>query len=67
MLQRYLGAASPVVGRRADEVLHRPRQRLGPPWTKDHRAALAATILGRSRLPHGSTEPNGDREKALRD
>ena len=30
---------------RADEVLHGPRATLGPPWAKDHRIALAATIL----------------------
>ena len=34
-----------VLGDRADEVLHGPRGRLGPPWTKDHRVALAATIV----------------------
>ena len=39
--------ASAVLGKHADEVLHRPRERLGPPWTKDHRTALAATILTR--------------------
>ena len=27
-------------------VLYRERERLGPPWTKDHRIALAATIVG---------------------
>ncbi len=27
------------------DVLQRPRARLGPPWTKDHRVALAATIV----------------------
>jgi hypothetical protein len=32
------------LGTRADDVLHGPRTRLGPPWTKDHRTALAATI-----------------------
>jgi hypothetical protein len=37
--------ASTILGRRADEVLRGPRHRLGPPWTKEHRAALAATIL----------------------
>jgi hypothetical protein len=37
--------ASALLGRQADEVLHCPRERLGPPWTKDHRIALAATIL----------------------
>jgi hypothetical protein len=30
---------------RADEILRGPRRRLGPPWTKDHRVALAATIV----------------------
>jgi hypothetical protein len=37
--------AATILGARADEVLHGPRTRLGPPWTKDHRIALAATIL----------------------
>jgi hypothetical protein len=32
------------LGERADDVLQGPRTRLGPPWTKDHRTALAATI-----------------------
>ena len=30
---------------RADEILLGPRAALGPPWAKDHRMALAATIL----------------------
>lgn len=30
---------------RAHEVLQGPRATLGPPWTKDHRIALAATIV----------------------
>jgi hypothetical protein len=33
------------LGARADEVLHGPRKTLGPPWAKDHRTALAATIV----------------------
>jgi hypothetical protein len=33
------------LGERADEVLRRPREILGPPWSKDHRTALAATIM----------------------
>lgn len=37
--------AAAILGDRADEVLHGPRATLGPPWTKDHRMALAATIL----------------------
>jgi hypothetical protein len=37
--------AAGVLGRRATEVLHGPRTTLGPPWTKDHRMALAATIM----------------------
>ena len=37
--------AAEVLGHRADDVLHGPRARLGPPWAKDHRVALAATVL----------------------
>jgi hypothetical protein len=37
--------AAGVLGERADEVLQGPRTALGPPWTKDHRMALAATVL----------------------
>ncbi len=40
-----VGQAVRILGERADEVLHGPRARLGPPWTKDHRIALAATIV----------------------
>jgi hypothetical protein len=34
-----------TLGERADEVLFGPRAALGPPWAKDHRMALAATVL----------------------
>ena len=37
--------AAGILGERADEVLRGPRARLGPPWSKDHRMALAATVL----------------------
>ncbi len=37
--------ASAILGGRAHEVLRGPRERLGAPWTKDHRMALAATVL----------------------
>ena len=40
-----LGQATDVLGARADEVIDGPRARLGPPWTKDHRVALAAAIV----------------------
>jgi hypothetical protein len=33
------------LGARADAVLHGPRTALGPPWAKDHRMALAATVV----------------------
>jgi hypothetical protein len=45
-----VGQAIGVLGTRADEVLHGPRATLGPPWTKDHRTALAAAIVAGSRL-----------------
>jgi hypothetical protein len=41
----YEAQAAGVLGERADEVLRRPRATLGPPWTKDHRVALAATVV----------------------
>ena len=34
-----------ILGPRAKEILHGPRSALGPPWSKDHRVALAATIV----------------------
>ncbi len=38
-------AAARILGERAGEVLRGPRATLGPPWSKDHRMALAATIV----------------------
>jgi hypothetical protein len=51
--------AASILGERADDVLHGPRAVLGPPWAKDHRMALAGTVvagaaLGRSRAPAAS-------------
>jgi len=40
-----VGQAVSLLGDRADEVLQGPRATIGPPWTKDHRIALAATIV----------------------
>ena len=37
--------AASHLAERADEVLFSPRDTMGPPWTKDHRMALAATVL----------------------
>ena len=37
--------AARILGARAAAVLRGPRATLGPPWTKDHRTALAATIV----------------------
>ncbi|HVT42421.1 MAG TPA: hypothetical protein VHD39_05510 [Acidimicrobiales bacterium] len=43
-----------VLGARAEELLHGPRARLGPPWTKDHRMALAATVVAAAALEGSS-------------
>jgi hypothetical protein len=43
-----VGQAAGVLAERADEVLRGPRASLGPPWTKDHRVALAATVVAGS-------------------
>jgi hypothetical protein len=40
-----IGQAAAVLGARTDAVLDGPRAVLGPPWTKDHRMALAATVI----------------------
>jgi hypothetical protein len=40
-----LGQAVSILADGAEEVLDGPRTRLGPPWTKDHRVALAATVV----------------------
>lgn len=37
--------ATRILAERAEAVLHGPRETLGPPWAKDHRMALAATVL----------------------
>jgi hypothetical protein len=39
------GQAARLLAERADDILLGPRDRLGPPWTKDHRTALAATVV----------------------
>ena len=52
------GQAVLVLGERADQVLRGPRAALGPPWAKDHRMALAATIMaGRALRPLVSVDP----------
>lgn len=43
--KHVVGQAVGLLAERADEVLHGPRARIGPPWGKDHRTALAATIV----------------------
>jgi hypothetical protein len=40
--------AATILAQQADEVLRGPRRRLGPPWTKDHRTALAAIVVGKA-------------------
>ena len=37
--------AARLLGSRADEVLHGPPAKIGPPWARDHRIALAAAIV----------------------
>jgi hypothetical protein len=44
--KEVVGQAVSMLGERADEVLQGPRATMGPPWTKDHRVAVAATIVG---------------------
>ena len=55
--KRVEARAARILGARADEVLQGPRTTLGPPWSKDHRTALAATIVANSPPGHGSDLP----------
>jgi hypothetical protein len=48
--------AARVLGKRAEDVLYGPRAALGPPWSKDHRIALAATVL--SSVEDGAAGPS---------
>ncbi|HEX6310697.1 MAG TPA: hypothetical protein VF152_03650 [Acidimicrobiia bacterium] len=43
--KEVIGQAVGLLAERADEVLQGPRATMGPPWAKDHRMALAATIV----------------------
>jgi hypothetical protein len=40
-----VGQAASLLAGRAEQILQGPRATLGPPWTKDHRVALAATVV----------------------
>jgi hypothetical protein len=40
-----IGQAAGMLAGRADGILQGPRATIGPPWTKDHRIALAAAIV----------------------
>jgi hypothetical protein len=46
--KQVVGQATEVLGGRAADVLDGPKARLGPPWTKEHRIALAATVVADS-------------------
>ena len=61
--KRVEAQAAGLLGDRADDVLRGPRETLGAPWTKDHRAALAATVLaGHDHLRACEPPPVGGRE-----
>jgi hypothetical protein len=39
--------AARMLAHRADQIIYAPLAVTGPPWAKDHRIALAATIIAR--------------------
>ncbi|MEP7024742.1 MAG: hypothetical protein ABJB47_13285 [Actinomycetota bacterium] len=43
--KEVVNQAARMLDHRADQILLSPRATLGPPWAKDHRVALAATIV----------------------
>lgn len=48
--KRVEDEAARIVGQHAHEVLRSPRATWGPPWSKDHRVAFAATITASMKL-----------------
>ena len=52
---QVVGLATARLGSGAGRVLDGPRARSGPPWTRDHRTALAATVVAAQGSPDGST------------
>ena len=52
--KEVLGQVRSLLAGRTDEVLQGPRATLGPPWTQDHRTALAAAIVAGGRPAAGS-------------
>ena len=59
--------AASILAERADEVLYGPRVTLGPPWAKDHRMALAATIVAAElRAAPGAQELRAVPDSAMR-
>lgn len=57
-------AAADLLGDRTHDVLHGPRAALGPPWTKDHRTALAATIIAAMYFSDVPNAPSTSRRGA---
>lgn len=49
--------AARILAGQADDILHGPRATLGPPWSKDHRLALAATVVAASGAAPGRVTP----------
>ena len=47
--KRVEAQAAGLLGDRTDAILRAPRAQLGPPWTRDHRMALAATVVAGDR------------------
>jgi hypothetical protein len=43
--KQVMGQAAALVGESSESFLQRPRATWGPPWSKDHRVALAAAIV----------------------
>ena len=60
--KRVEARAARILGARADEVLQGPRTTLGPPWSKDHRTALAATIVANCPPDMAATCPPSQRD-----
>jgi hypothetical protein len=66
--KHVLDEAAARLGARTAAVLDGPRATLGPPWTKDHRVALAAAVIAASPdpTPPGSSGSARDPSRSRR-
>jgi hypothetical protein len=65
--KRVMESATVILGVRTTAVLRGPRAIFGPPWARDHRVALAATIVGMAQNDNEASQRIDERIRELGD